>query len=99
MVVSSFFKLWAQSLSHVQLFATPWTVAHQASLSDGFLRQESWSGVPSPTPGELPDPRIEPTSLMSPTDQLIFHPSHANKKFFKQPYYYYDSQLWNLLSS
>ena len=61
-------------------FATPWTVDHQASLSMGFPRQEYWSRVPFPTPGDLPGPGIDPTSLMSPTDQLIFHPSHVNKK-------------------
>ena len=56
----------AQMLSHVQLFVTPWTVAHQASLSRGFSQQEYWSGVPFPPPGHLPDPGIEPTSLTSP---------------------------------
>ena len=43
-------------------FVTPWTVACQAPLSLGFSRQESWSGLPFPTPGDLPDPGIEPTS-------------------------------------
>ena len=46
--------------------ATPGTVAHQAPLSMGFPRQEYWSGVPFPPPGDLPDPRIEPTSVVSP---------------------------------
>ena len=46
--------------------ATPWTVAHQAPLSIGFSRQEHWSGLPLPAPGDLPDPGIEPTSLVSP---------------------------------
>ena len=54
-----------QSLSHVQLFAMPWTVAHQAPLSMGFSRQEFWSGLPFPSPGDLPDPGIKPTSLAS----------------------------------
>ena len=49
-------------LSHVQLFVTPWTVAHQAPLSMGFSRQEYWSGLPFPSPGDLPDPGIEPAS-------------------------------------
>ena len=44
-------KVKVKSLSHVRLFATPWTVAHQAPLSMGFSRQEYWSGVPSPSPG------------------------------------------------
>ena len=49
-------------LSCVRLFATLWTVAHEAPLSMGFLRQEYWSGLPFPTPGDLPDPGIEPMS-------------------------------------
>ena len=48
------------------LFVTPWTVARQAPLSMGFSRQEYWSGLPCPPPGDLPDPGIEPASLMSP---------------------------------
>ena len=52
-----------KSLSCVRLFATPWTVAHQASPSMGFSRQEYWSGLPFPSPGDLPDPGIEPGSL------------------------------------
>ena len=48
--------------SHVQLFATLWTVAHQAPLSMGFSRQEYWSGLPFPSPGDLPHPVIEPVS-------------------------------------
>ena len=52
--------------SHVQLFVTLWTVASEASLSMGFSRQESWSGLPCPPPEDLPDPVIEPASLMSP---------------------------------
>ena len=50
-----------QSLSHVRLFATPWTVAHQAPLSMGFPRQEYRSGLPFPS-RDLPDPGIKPTS-------------------------------------
>ena len=53
-------------LSHVQLFATPWTVASQAPLSMGFSRQESWSGLPCLPLGDLPDPATEPASLTSP---------------------------------
>ena len=56
-------------LSHVQLFVTPWTIVHQASLSMGFPRQEYWSGWPFPTPGDLPDPGIEPMSPASPALQ------------------------------
>ena len=50
-------------LSHVLLFATPWTVACQAPLSLEFSRQEYWSGLPFPSPGVLPNPEIKPTSL------------------------------------
>ena len=53
-------------LSGGQLFVTPWTVAYQAPLSWDFSRQEYWSGLPFPSPGDLPDPGIEPASLMSP---------------------------------
>ena len=52
--------------SRVPLFATPWTIAHQASLSIGFSRQECWSRLPCPPPGDLPDPGTEPTTLKSP---------------------------------
>ena len=55
-----------QLLSHVQLFAIPRTVACQTPLPLEFSRQEYWSGLPFPTPGDLPDPGIEPMSLMSP---------------------------------
>ena len=50
------------SQSCVRLFATPWTVAHQAPLSVEFSRQEYWSGLPFPSTGDLPDPGIEPRS-------------------------------------
>ena len=46
-------------LSRVQLFETPWTVAYQAPLSIEFSRQEYWSGLPFPSPGDLPNPGIE----------------------------------------
>ena len=52
--------------SSVQLFATQWTIAHQAPLSTGFSRQEYWNGLPCPPPGHLPNPGIEPMSPMSP---------------------------------
>ena len=50
------------SLSCVQLFAIPWTVVYQASLSMGFSRQEYWSALLFPSPGDFPDPRIKPGS-------------------------------------
>ena len=52
--------------THVQLYATLWTVAHQTPLSMGFSRQEYWSGLPCAPPENLPDPGIEPMSLRSP---------------------------------
>ena len=52
----------AQLLSHAQLFANPWTVVCQVPLSMEFSRQEHWSGLPSPSPGDLLDPGIEPSS-------------------------------------
>ena len=56
-------KKWkVELLRHVQLFVTPWTVAHQAPPSMGFSRQGYWSGMPFPSPGDLPDPGIEPRS-------------------------------------
>ena len=56
----------AKLLSCVRLFAIPWTVNHQAPLSMGFSRQEYWSGLPVPSPGDLPDSGIETGSLKSP---------------------------------
>ena len=55
----------AQSLSHVQLFVAPWTVACQPPLPMDFSRQEYWRGIPFPPRGDLPDPGIKPTSLES----------------------------------
>ena len=66
--------MWVKSLSHVRLFATPWTVAHQAPPSMGFSRQEYWSGVPFPPPGGLSDPAIEPGSPALQTDALLSEP-------------------------
>ena len=51
-----------KSLSYARVFETLWTVAYQALLSMGFSRQEYWSGLPFPSPRDLPDPRIEPGS-------------------------------------
>ena len=53
-------------VSHVQLFVTLWTVAHQASQSMGLSRQEYWSRLPFPSPRDLPNPGIKPASLVSP---------------------------------
>ena len=63
-----------KSLSRVRLFATPWTVAYQASLSMGFSRQEYWSGLLFPSPGDIPNPGIEPGSPALWADALLSEP-------------------------
>ena len=60
--------------SRVQLFETPWTVSLQSPLSMGFSRQESWSGLPFPSPGNLPGPEIEPRSPALQADSLLSEP-------------------------
>ena len=72
-----------KSLSRVRLFATPWTVAYQAPLSMGFSRQEYWSGLPFPSPGDLPDPGIEPRSPTLEADALTSEP--PGKPFTTKP--------------
>ena len=62
------------------LFVISWTVAHQAPLSMGFSRQEYWSGLPFPSPGDLPDPGIKPGSPVSPALQADSLPSEAPGK-------------------
>ena len=61
-------------LSHVRLFVTPWTVAHQVPLSKEFSRQEYWSGLPCPSPGDLSDPGIKPRSPALGADSLTSEP-------------------------
>ena len=61
-------------LSRVQLFATPWIIAYQAPPSMEFSRQEYWSGLPFPSPGNLPDPGIEPMSPALQADTLPSEP-------------------------
>ena len=77
-----------KSLSRVQLFATLWTVAHQAPLSTGFSRQEYWSGLPFSSPGNLPDPGIEPRSPALQADALPSEPpgkpKNTQKNYTKQ---------------
>ena len=63
-----------KSLSRVQLFVIPWVVAYQAPLSMGFSRQGYWSGLPFPSPGDLPDPGIEPGSPVLQADALPSEP-------------------------
>ena len=61
-------------LSHVQLLATPWTVAHQTPVSMEFSKQEYWSVLPFPSSGDLPDPGIKPRSPIFQADSLPFKP-------------------------
>ena len=71
----------AQSLSRIQLFATPWTGALQAPLSLGFSRQEYWSGLSFPSLGDLPNPGIKPRTPALLADSL---PSESpGKSVFK----------------
>ena len=74
-------KVKVTSLSCVLLFSTPWTAAYQDPLSMGFSRQEYWCGLPLPSPGDLPDPGIEPGSLTLQADTL---PSESPGKPFFQ---------------
>ena len=71
-----------KSLSHVRLFATPYTIAHQAPLSMEFSRQEYWSGLPFPSPGDLPGPGIKPRSPALQADSLLSKPPRKPKIFY-----------------
>ena len=78
-------KVKVKSLSRVRLFATPWTLAYQAPPSMGFSRQEYWSGLPFPSPGDLPNPGIKPRSLTLQADALPSEPqefAHRSTKTF-----------------
>ena len=66
-------------LSCAWLFVTPWTVAHQASLSMGFSKQEYWSDVPFPVPGDLPDPGVKPVSPVLAGKSLSTAPPRKTK--------------------
>ena len=81
--------------SHVRLFAFSWTVARQVPLSMRFSRQEYWSGLPFPSTGDLPDPRIKPGSPALkadslPSEPLLFNypPTHTNVLFLSAPQTY-----------
>ena len=73
--------------SHVQLFETPRTVALRAPLSMGFSRQEYWSGLPGPPPGDLSNPGIEPGSLTSPALAGVFFTTSATWEDLAQESY------------
>ena len=83
-------------LSHfscVWLFVTPWTVACQSSLSMGFSRQEYWSGMPCPPPGDLPDTGTGPGSLTSPPLAGWFSTTNATREAWLTSYYEQDTML------
>ena len=82
-----------KSLSRVRLFATPWTVTHQAPLSMGFSRQEYWNDLPFPSPGNLPNPGIEPRSPALQADALTSEP--PGKAISKSDGDYFKAQLWD----
>ena len=79
-------KVKVKSLSRVWLFATPCTVTYQAPPSMGFSRQECWGGLPFPSPGDLPDPGIEPGSPTLQADALPSEP--LGKPFFHWSVFY-----------
>ena len=77
------------ALSRVRPFATPWTVAHQAPLSMELSRQEYWSGLPLPSPWDLPDPGVKPESPASPAFEGCFFTTVPPRK----PYLPYKSLI------
>ena len=102
-----FYMCVSSRFSHVQLFAILWTVAHQAPLSMGFSRQEYWSGLPCPPPRDIPNPGIEPTSLMSPAlagrslPLVIYTHTHTHTHTTMQltlcpKYFFYTMHFYNL---
>ena len=87
MIFQTYFTSYKKnSLSHVQLFVTPWTVADQAPPSMGFSRQEYWSGLPFHSPGDLPNPGIEPRSPALQADSLPSKPPGKPRASWQVPY-------------
>ena len=84
-------------LSRVQLFATPWTVVHQVPLSMGFSRQEYWSGLPFPSPGDLPNPGIKPVSPALQADALSSEPPGKLHSLVQMQTNIFYSQIANIL--
>ena len=83
-----------KSLSHVRLLVTPWTVAYQSHLSMGFSRQEYWSGLSFPSPGDLPNPGMEPRSPALRANAL---PAEV-EVFLESPCFFYDpTHIGNLI--
>jgi len=89
----------AESLSHAQLFATPWTVTYQVPLSLGFSRQEYWSGLPCLQQGTLPNPGIKPTSLTSPAWAGSFFTTSATWEAIKCEYTWVKKKTLPLVDS
>ena len=86
------YEIWcACMLSRVQLFVTPWTVPHQAPLPMEFSRQQYWSRLPFPSSEDLPDPGIEPTSLLSSALAGEFFTSWATRE---APSIWYIPSMW-----
>ena len=81
-------------LSRVRLFVSPWTAACQAPLSVGFSRQECWSGLPYPSPGDLPDPGIEPGSPTLQEDSLPSEPPGKPLSDYYRSYYKGSDPEW-----
>ena len=91
-LLSLFYCCHAQLLGHVWPFVASWTVAYQAPLSMEFSRQESWSGVPFLSQGDLPDPAIKPTSLCLlhwQVDSLPLAPPRKTYTYCCQTFYLY----------
>ena len=86
--------LFSPSVIFLQLFPTPWTLAYQVSLSMGFSRQEYWSGLPFPSPGNLPDPGIEPGSPALQMDSLLL--SHKVTQY--KTYYFSHIEQYSPMS-
>ena len=81
-------------LSPVQLFVTPWTVAHQAPQHMEFSRKEYWSGLPCPPPGDLPDPGIKPRTPALQADSLPFKSRKPSVKEERDAYYVWPYRWW-----
>ena len=76
-------------------FATPWTVAHQVSLSMKFSREECWSRLPFPPPGDLPDPGIKPMSHFSRIGMwILYHWHHLGSPQYSVPLFSVQTHLW-----
>ena len=90
-------KCW--SLSCVQLFEIPWTVAHKAPLSMVFSRQEHWRGWPCPSPGDLPDPGIEPGSPTLKADPLPPEPPGKRITYITCICFSFHYWKWNINSN